>query len=132
MNCWVRSILLRARIGACLEKKWLRDREQRHLDDLRVEKLRSESLLLNVLPKSVVTRMRNGETAIADHFENVTILFSDLVGFTGLATGLPPGKLIDILSAVFSRFDRPSPATASKRSRRSATPIWSPVDCRSP
>jgi adenylate cyclase len=99
-------ILLRARIGACLEKKWLRDREQRHLDDLRVEKLRSESLLLNVLPKSVVTRMRNGETAIADHFENVTILFSDLVGFTALATGLPPGKLIDILSAVFSRFDR--------------------------
>jgi adenylate cyclase len=99
-------ILLRARIGACLEKKWLRDREQRHLEDLRVEKLRSESLLLNVLPKSVVTRMRDGETTIADHFESVTILFSDLVGFTALATGLPPGELIDILSTVFSRFDR--------------------------
>jgi adenylate cyclase len=99
-------ILLRARIGACLEKKWLRDREQRHLEDLRVEQLRSESLLLNVLPKSVVTRMRNGETPIADHFESVTILFSDLVGFTALAIGLPPGELIEILSTVFSRFDR--------------------------
>jgi len=54
----------------------------------------------------VVTRMRNGETAIADQFDNVTILFSDLVGFTALATGLPPGELIDILSTVFSRFDR--------------------------
>ncbi len=99
-------ILLRARIGACLEKKWLRDREQRHLEDLRVEQLRSESLLLNVLPKSVVTRMRNGETPIADHFKSVTMLFSDLVGFTALATGLPPGELIEILSTVFSRFDR--------------------------
>jgi adenylate cyclase len=99
-------ILLRARVGACLEKKWLRDREQRYLDEIRIEKLRSESLLLNILPISVITRMRNGETLIADQFEEATILFSDLAGFTALATGLPPNKLLEILSTVFSRFDR--------------------------
>src|SRR6185369_8107941 len=99
-------VLLRARVGACLEKKWLRDREQRNLDEIRIEKLRSESLLLNILPPSVITRMRNGETLIADQFEDVTILFSDLAGFTALATGLPPNKLLEILSTVFSRFDR--------------------------
>jgi class 3 adenylate cyclase/CheY-like chemotaxis protein len=99
-------VLLRARIGACLEKKWLRDREQLHLEELRVEKQRSESLLLNILPHSVVTRMRNGETVIADQFAEVTILFADLVGFTALANRLPPGRVLDILSTVFSHFDR--------------------------
>jgi adenylate cyclase len=99
-------VLLRARIGACLEKKWLRDREQLYLEELRIEKERSESLLLNILPHSVVTRMREGETVIADHFAEVTILFSDLVGFTTLATGLPPERVLNILSTVFSHFDR--------------------------
>jgi class 3 adenylate cyclase/CheY-like chemotaxis protein len=99
-------VLLRARIGACLEKKWLRDREQLHLEELRVEKQRSESLLLKILPHSVVTRMRNGETLIADQFAEVSILFADLVGFTALATRLPPGRVLDILSTVFSHFDR--------------------------
>jgi CheY-like chemotaxis protein len=51
-------ILLRARIGASLEKKRL-------LDELRAEKERSEALLLNILPGSIVERMRRGETVIA-------------------------------------------------------------------
>jgi class 3 adenylate cyclase/CheY-like chemotaxis protein len=99
-------ILLRARIGACLEKKWLRDREQLYLEELRIEKQRSESLLLNILPHSIVTRLRNGETVIADQFAEVTILFSDLVGFTKLATTLPPARVLEILSTTFSHFDR--------------------------
>jgi adenylate cyclase len=99
-------ILLRARISACLDKKWLRDREQLYLEELRIEKQRSEALLLSILPHSVVARMRNGETMIADHFAEVTILFSDLVGFTTLATSLPPARVLDILSTIFSHFDR--------------------------
>jgi adenylate cyclase len=98
-------ILLRARINACLEKKWLRDREQTYLEELRVEKQRSESLLLNVLPQTIVTRMQNGESVIADGFHQATILFSDLVGFTALATGLPPDRILEILSTVFTQFD---------------------------
>ena len=99
-------ILLRARIGACLEKKSLRDREQAYLEELRVEKQRSESLLLNILPQSIVTRMRNGEAVIADRYAEATILFSDLVGFTPLSAKSPPDKVLEVLSAVFSRFDR--------------------------
>jgi class 3 adenylate cyclase/CheY-like chemotaxis protein len=99
-------IVLRARINACLEKKWLRDREQSHLEEIRLEKQRSESLLLNILPQTIVTRMRNGEAMIADRFDEATILFADLVGFTVLATGLPPNRVLEILSEMFSRFDR--------------------------
>ncbi len=99
-------ILLRARIGASLEKKWLRDREKKFVADLEQEKARSESLLLNILPQSIVNRMRNGEMVIADRIAEATILFCDLVGFTTLSHELPADRTIDFLSRIFSAFDR--------------------------
>src|SRR5262249_58617950 len=98
-------ILLRARIGASLEKKWLRDREKQFVADLKREKARSETLLLNILPRSIVERMRNGEMVIADSVAEATILFCDLVGFTTLSTELTAGRIIDFLSKIFSAFD---------------------------
>jgi adenylate cyclase len=98
--------LLRARIGASLEKKWLRDREKKFIVDLEQEKKRSETLLLNILPQSIVNRMRNGETTIADRIAEATILFCDVVGFTTLSQELTPDRTIDFLSKIFSAFDR--------------------------
>ena len=98
--------LLRARIAACLEKKALRDRDAIIVNELRIEKQRSESLLLNILPQSIVTRIRQGESAIADRFDEVTILFCDLVGFTPLAARLSPLATVDLLGTIFSMFDR--------------------------
>jgi adenylate cyclase len=98
-------VLLRARIGACLEKKHLRDREQAIAEELRAEKERSEALLRNILPRTIIERMRRGETVIADHIDEATILFSDLVGFTELAARLPAGRTIELLGLLFSRFD---------------------------
>jgi class 3 adenylate cyclase/CheY-like chemotaxis protein len=98
--------LLRARIGASLEKKWLRDREKKFVADLEQEKARSETLLLNILPQSIVDRMRNGEMVIADSVSEATILFCDLVGFTRLSAKLSAGSMIDVLSKIFSSFDR--------------------------
>ena len=99
-------ILLRARIGASLERKWLRDREKKFVADLEREKERSETLLLNILPQVIVNRMRRGETAIADLVAEATILFCDVVGFTALSAELPPDRTIDFLSRTFSAFDR--------------------------
>jgi class 3 adenylate cyclase len=99
-------ILLRARIAASLERKWLRDREKQFVADLEREKDRSESLLLNILPQGIVNRMRSGETAIADQVDEATILFCDVVGFTTLSEGLTPDRTIDFLSRIFSAFDR--------------------------
>lgn len=98
--------LLRARIASSLERKFLRDRERDALGRLQAEQERSEQLLRNVLPTHVVERLRAGETVIADHFDAVTVLFCDLVGFTALSARLPPTETLDLLNEIFSGFDR--------------------------
>ena len=98
-------IILRARIGASLEKKRLRDREQAAMAELRAEKERSEALLLNILPKSIITRMHHGETPIADRFQDVTILFSDIVGFTRMSMRRSASDVVALLNAIFSAVD---------------------------
>jgi adenylate cyclase len=99
-------ILLRARVGSSLEKKHLRDREMAMVKALRIEKDRSEQLLLNILPQKIVTRLNGGETAIADQLSDVTILFSDLVGFTKLSSRLSAADLVRLMNELFSEFDR--------------------------
>ena len=102
----INPVLLRARVAAILERKFLRDRDQATTEQLRLEQGRSESLLRNVLPESVVRRLQRGEKVIADHFEEATILFSDLVGFTALTSRLAPDLVLDLLNRIFSGFDR--------------------------
>ena len=99
-------VLLRARLNAALDRKFLRDRETAIAERLKAERERSESLLRNVLPVPIVERLRRGETVIADHYDSVTILFCDLVGFTAMASRLRPGEIVSLLNDVFSRFDQ--------------------------
>ena len=65
----------------------------------------NEALLLNVLPAPIANRLRGGEQSIADGFANVTVLFADLVGFTELASTMPPQNVVDLLNGLFTRFD---------------------------
>ncbi len=76
---------------------------QRHL--LEQEQERSDLLLLNILPSSVAERLKAGDTDLVDGFESATVLFGDLVGFTGLAERVTPHKLVDILNGLFTKFD---------------------------
>lgn len=79
------------------------DRTERLLQD---EYRRSEDLLHNILPASVALRLKRGSQSVADGFQDVTLLFADIVGFTRLAERLPPHEVVDLLNQVFSRFDR--------------------------
>jgi class 3 adenylate cyclase len=98
-------VLLRARIGASLEKKRLRDQEQAYLRQLQQEQEKSERLLLNILPQPIAERLKQERGTIADSFAEVTVLFADLVGFTSLSSHMPPTELVILLNDIFSTFD---------------------------
>jgi class 3 adenylate cyclase/CheY-like chemotaxis protein len=82
---------------------------------LRTEQEKSERLLLNILPQLIVHRLkqdhrslaeRGSEALIAEHFDDVTILFADIVGFTPLSAHLGPIELVNFLNQIFSEFDQ--------------------------
>lgn len=69
------------------------------------EQDRSERLLLNVLPQQIADQLKAGDSTIAEHFSEASILFADIVGFTALTSELEPDELIRILNEVFLHFD---------------------------
>jgi len=66
---------------------------------------KSESLLLNILPKEIAAILKNESRTIADHYEVASVLFADMVGFTPLSAQLPPVEMVELLNEVFSFFD---------------------------
>lgn len=72
---------------------------------LRLEQENSERLLRNILPEEIVKQLKQSHGAIAQQFDDVTILFADLVGFTLLSTRLNPIELVNLLNQIFSVFD---------------------------
>ncbi len=62
-------------------------------------------LLHNILPVSIAQRLEDRPGIIADRFEDATILFADIVGFTPLAERTDPAELVAMLDEVFSGLD---------------------------
>ncbi|MFK7986387.1 MAG: adenylate/guanylate cyclase domain-containing protein [Sandaracinaceae bacterium] len=74
-------------------------------DRLSVVVERSERLLFGILPPPIVERLREQPGVVADAFDEVTVLFTDLVGFTGVAQDMDPTDLVRMLDEVFATFD---------------------------
>ncbi|MDB6170474.1 MAG: two-component hybrid sensor and regulator [Verrucomicrobia bacterium] len=98
-------VILRARMGASLDKKRLRDQERAFLAELQSERAKSERLLLNVLPKAIGDRLKSGAQTIVDAVPEATVMFADIVGFTRIAAGLPAARTVSLLNEIFSEFD---------------------------
>ncbi len=98
-------VLLRARVSASLLRKSWHDQEQQYLHRIQEEQARSERLLLNVLPEPIAARLKAGEEPIADLFDDATVLFADLVGFTAYAAQRSPDRVVEALNRVYTRFD---------------------------
>ncbi len=74
---------------------------------LRLEREKSERLLLNIFPKKIVERLKdNKQGLIAEKYDEVSILFADLVNFTALSERLTPIQLVKLLNEIFSTFDQ--------------------------
>ena len=66
---------------------------------------KQRALLYSTMPQHIAERMMLGETTIADSYEDVAVLFMDIVSFTTLSTKVPAGHLIYLLSSIFSACD---------------------------
>jgi adenylate cyclase len=66
---------------------------------------RTERLLLQILPDTIVARLKHGETHIADRHDDATVLFADIVDFTAFADAASPERLVALLSRVFNEVD---------------------------
>ena len=68
---------------------------------------RSESLLANILPASIATRLKNpATTIIADKHDDASVLFADIAGYTERASQSTPADLVEFLNRLYTEFDR--------------------------
>ena len=86
--------------------RFFQAQKERVVATLALERARSDSLLLNILPSVIADRLKANDMRIADYYGSVTVLFADLVNFTQISQDMSPIKLVDLLSQVFLRFDQ--------------------------
>ncbi|MBV8180931.1 MAG: adenylate/guanylate cyclase domain-containing protein [Mycobacterium sp.] len=73
---------------------------------MEMEYERSEALLANILPASVAERLKDpGHNIIADKYDDASVLFADIAGFTERVSDIAPDKLIRFLDRLYSDFD---------------------------
>jgi adenylate cyclase len=75
-------------------------------EQLAAAKAESDRLLLNVLPAPIADRLKRGDHPIADGFDEASVLFADLVGFTPFAEARAPEDVVAFLDSLFSAFDQ--------------------------
>ena len=84
----------------------LEQKVEERTHDLKLEKEKSEKLLLNILPAEVAKELteKPGHT-IAKKFPNITVLFTDIVGFTKMSDGMTAEEVVTMLNKMVSLFD---------------------------
>ncbi|MBP5157141.1 MAG: hypothetical protein ILP18_04630 [Treponema sp.] len=88
------------------ENRKLENTVQERTKELEAEKNRSEDLLLNILPKEIAKELTaHPDSTIAKQYPNVTVLFTDIVGFTKISGEMTAEEVVTMLNKMFSMFD---------------------------
>jgi len=107
------SVLLKARIGACLEKKQLHDREvvhlqqiERQLEEIERQRQRADQLLHAILPAQAVAELKVSDRLEPRRFEDVAVLFGDIVDFTFYCDLHAPEEVVSNLDHLVADCER--------------------------
>jgi len=98
--------LLKARVGASLEKKRLRDSEDNYLDRVETDKKRSQQILKTVMPTSVANELQSSGKVRSRRYDDVAIFICDLVGFTSFCEKNNPELVVETLQGLVEKFEK--------------------------
>jgi class 3 adenylate cyclase len=71
-----------------------------------IQNKENEELLLNILPKEIADIKKQDESkVIANSYDNASMLFSDIVGFTKFSSSHKPEMIVNLLNELYSEFD---------------------------
>ena len=98
-------VLLKARVDKCIERARYKAQEAAHLARIESEKRRADELLTTVLPRSIARALKLSGRLAPQRYEDVSVLFCDVVGFTAYSERHPPETVFAELESLVDRFE---------------------------
>jgi class 3 adenylate cyclase/NAD(P)-dependent dehydrogenase (short-subunit alcohol dehydrogenase family) len=83
----------------------LENRIEVRTHELQLERARSENLLLNILPREIAQTLKERPGTIAQRYDQASVLFADMVGFTPLSAEMTPEEMVELLNTIYSFYD---------------------------
>ena len=105
MSRGANDILTKPHMSGCLMARIAAQLSTLHFWRSKLAAQKSERLLQEILPASVIQRLNEGPRLIYDEHAEVSIVFTDIVGFTDLASSVSTRELIEMLDQLFNKFD---------------------------